>query len=185
MWQQQILTLEQAAVVVVATTGMYLAFMVLVHLLGQRSLARVSSSDLAASVAFGSLIGRAALGDVPYLGGGIVALVTLFVLQMVAGRLRRFVKPGSRLLNQPLVVMAGDSILHDNLERSLVAEDELASALRLRGIRSLDEIACVILEPTGEWSVLRRDRLIDPFMLEGVRGVERVPASLVADTRGS
>ena len=81
MWQRLMLSPAEAVAVVLATAGMYWALVVLVRLLGQRALARMSSTDLATAVALGAVIGRAALGYTPTLGAGVIALVTLFTMQ--------------------------------------------------------------------------------------------------------
>ena len=68
------ITPTEAAAVATGTVGMYLAMLLLVRVLGQRVLSGMSSFDLVAVIAFGSIIGRASLGDYPVLGSGIVAL---------------------------------------------------------------------------------------------------------------
>lgn len=175
MWQQLLLTPVEAVTVVVATTGMYWALVVLVRLLGQRALARMSSTDLATAVALGAVIGRAALGYTPTLGAGVVALVTLFAMQALAGQVRRGAHTARVMDNRPVLLMAAGEILPENLRRTHLTEEELSPALRLAGIGHRSEIACVVLEPTGELSVLRRGAALDRRLMADVRGVEHVP----------
>ncbi|MFH5823475.1 YetF domain-containing protein [Georgenia sp. AZ-5] len=62
-----------------------------------------------------------------------------------------------RLVNsQAVLLMAGPTVLRDELHRLRVTEAELRARLRQSGIRSDREVAAVILEPTGTISVLRR-----------------------------
>lgn len=176
---------QEALSVVIATTGMYVAMVLMVRLVGARILARLSSFDMAAVIAFGAVIGRAALGDTPRFGGGLVALGTLVALQLVAGRLRR-VRHGDRALTRhPVLLMAGPAVVEENLHRSHVTISDLHTALREAGVRRPDEVAAVIFEPTGSFSVLRRGALIDPMLLSGVVGASLVPSHFLGIPPGA
>ena len=183
------LTPTEALAVAIATTGMYVALVLFVRLLGQRVLSGMSAFDLGAVIAFGSVIGRAALGESPVLGGGLVALATLIVLQGLVGILRN---PGwgyRAVSVAPVLLMAGSQVLEEHMRRCHVLPQELQSRLRGSGIRHPDEVAAVIFEPHGGISVLRRGQRIDPLLLSGVVGGSLVPAELIshpdpADTPG-
>ncbi len=181
MWLEFGLNWVDAARVVASSIVFYVAVLLLVRFLGQRTLANLSSFDLAAIIALGAVIGRAILGDTPTLIAGLLGLATLLGLQAATGQLRRSSKV-ARMVNSPAVLlMAGSRLLDDNLTRSHVIESEVYSQLRLAGIRSLAEVACVILEPTGQISVLRRGQTIDRMLLADVVGIELVPATFIAD----
>lgn len=174
MLDQLLITPAQALQVAIATAAIYWVFVVLVRILGQGPLARVSSSDLASAVALGAVIGRAALGRTPNLAGGVVALLTLFAMQALAGQLQRVSRSRRLLDSPPLLLMAETKILHRNLKRCHMVEDELWPRLRLAGIGSPSDVACVILEPTGEISVIRRGARLDREMMLNVRGIEHL-----------
>ncbi|GAA2201274.1 hypothetical protein GCM10009849_25080 [Sinomonas flava] len=53
--------------------------------------------------------------------------------------------------------------------------------MRLSGIGSQSEVACVILEPTGEISVLRRGTPLERDMFHGVRGMEHLRGLFASD----
>lgn len=183
MWHDLFLTPTQGVTVIIATAGMYVVFVVLVRLLGQRALARMSSTDLATVVALGAVIGRAALGYTPTLGAGVLALITLFAAQALAGQIRRWSRTARVLDNPPLLIMAGDEIVAKNMRRSHLVEDELWRAVRLAGIRNRSELACVILEPTGELSVLRRGQPLERRLFVEVAGAELLPGDLFETNR--
>lgn len=157
--------------VVIATVAMYLALILLVRVLGQRSLASMSSFDLGCVVALGAVIGRTTLLATPTLMSGLVALVTLFVVQAAlrAFRANPFV---DRLMNRaPVLLMDGRGLLRDNMRRAHVTEDELRQTLRLAGVTRLDEIRCAVLERNGAISVLRRDGELDPDLVCDLPGL--------------
>jgi uncharacterized membrane protein YcaP (DUF421 family) len=66
--------------VVLSAVGIYLAFLLMVRLLGQRVLSRLSTFDAVVAVMLGAVAGRAVLGDTPTLAAGVLALGTLFAL---------------------------------------------------------------------------------------------------------
>lgn len=149
--------------VVLTTVVMYVVFLVLVRVMGRRSLAAMSASDIAAVTAFGAVLGRTTLLSEPTLTGGVVAMVTLFVLQ------RLFARAGKRS-GAPILLMAGPEIRHAELRRARVSVAELRQCLRLAGITRLDDVAWVVLEANGRMSVARRGATPDPFLVEDLPG---------------
>ena len=174
-WMEYGLNGVDAVRVVISCVTFYFGIILLLRVFGQRTLSSLSSFDVAAIIAMGAIIGRAILGDTPTLAAGILGLATLLILQALSGIGRRFgVIRG--VVNSPAVVlMAGREILTDNLAKTHVDHDEIIAKLRSAGIRNRDEVACVILESTGQISVIRRGAPIAEEMLVGVIGAERVP----------
>lgn len=168
MAEQFQIDLETAATVVVATVCVYTTFVVLVRLLGQRSLASLSSFDFACVVAFGAVLGRTVLLDDPTLIIGVIALVTFFAMQGLLGALRQN-RRIDRLMNRPPVLLAADGLLlRHNMRTVHVVEDEIRQALRRAGARSLGEVQYVVLERNGAVSVVRGGRPVDPWVLDDV-----------------
>lgn len=173
----------QALTIVLATVAMYAFLLVLLRVLGQRVSARLSTYDMAAIIIIGAIAGRATLGHTPTLAGGVVALLTLFSMRAVLGLLRLNPRGNSIINNPPIVVMAGTTIFLDALREAHVSENELWMALRQAGVRNDDEIAAVVLEPNGKFSVLRRGVPIDPRILAHTRGQDRIPRAFLGDKR--
>ncbi|WP_156760851.1 DUF421 domain-containing protein [Microbacterium karelineae] len=166
------ITWLEAAAVALATVGMYLALVLLVRVLGQRMLSGMSSYDLAAVIAFGGIVARAALGEAPVLGGGIVALITLVALQALSGVVRR-TRFGSRLVvNRPVLLMAGPEIIERHMRRCHVSTAELHSRLRQAGVSHPDQVGAVVFEPSGALSVVRAGQPIDPRVFDEVIGAD-------------
>ncbi|TQN35689.1 uncharacterized protein DUF421 [Blastococcus colisei] len=163
-----------ALLVVITTIGMYLALVLFVRVLGQRTLASMSSFDLGCAIALGAVIGRTTLLLEPTLMVGLVAMATLFAVQISLVRLRRN-RWVDRLMNRPpVLLMDGPVPLHENLRASHVGEDELRQKLRLAGVRDPAEVRCVVLERNGSVSVIRQDRPLDPWLFDDVPGARRL-----------
>lgn len=161
--------------IIISCVVFYVGIIVLVRVFGQRALASLSSFDLAAIIALGAIIGRSILGNTPTLVSGVLALATMLVLQALTGRLRRFGRIEGIVNSPAIVLMAGDEVLLDNLARAHVDRGEVISKLRMSGIRQYREVACVILEPTGQISVTKRGLPLDEELLRGVIGADRIP----------
>lgn len=131
--------------IVVSALLVYAAVIVLTRLAGLRSLAKMSSFDFAATVAVGSTVASTALGSAPLVSGV-----------------------------EPMLLMAGGEALEDNLRHARVSREELWAQLRLAGVHRRDQVHAVILETTGDMSVLQGDGPFDRELLQGVRGAEHL-----------
>lgn len=169
------ITVDEAAAVVVAAVGIYLAFLLLVRVLGARSLTGMSAFDLAAVVGLGAIIGRTPLLAEPRLVVGALALVTFFVTQGILGFLRS--RPAlTRLLTpRPVLLVHRGERLEANLRRSHVSEAELRSAVRAAGLPGLAQVGGMVLEPTGRLSVLSVSAVEDEWLMADVDVPERDP----------
>jgi uncharacterized membrane protein YcaP (DUF421 family) len=161
-----------AATVVVSAVGVYVGFLALIRMVGQRALAAMSRFDFAAAITVGAVMGRAVLGYTPTLAAGLIGMATLFALQAVFGLLRRSRRVDRALSNLPLLLVANGAVLNDNLREAKIVEDVLRQKLRLAGIHRYADVAAVILERTGAVSVPRRGETIAPELLADVRGRE-------------
>lgn len=175
MWSRLAVTWPEAALVVVSALTVYAAFTVLVRLLGQRTIARMTTFDVLVVLVLGSVAGRVITGYTPSLAAGVLALVVLFgahlAVQRIASR-----RPWSRLLrDRPVLLMAGGVAVDDQLRRTGVTPADLRAVLRLKGVRNPAEVACVVLEATGELSVVQASAPLDRALFADVLGADLIP----------
>lgn len=155
--------------VVVSALVIVAVLLVLLRLLGQRSVARMTTFDVAVLLVLGSAGGRVITGYTPTLGAGLIAITVLIVLRSLADRMAR-TSWGARLIrNRPILLVEGEQILQENLARARVSNEQLWEALRLAGVRNLGEVGHVVFETTGAVSVLRKGAPLDSRLLEGVQ----------------
>lgn len=177
MSEQFTISATTAATVVVTTVGIYLAFIVLVRVMGSRVLTGTSSFDLACVVAFGAVLGRTALLAEPTLAIGVTALATFVAMQALLGLLRQ-VPLFDRWLNHPPVLLVSDGqLLTHNMRKAHMVEDEIRQAVRRAGARSLSDVRCIVLERNGALSVVRSDQSVDPWLLEDVATPKELPGA--------
>ena len=162
-----------AVAVVLSTALLYVAFAGLLRWYGQRLFASASSFAVAIATVLGAVVGRATLGRTPTLGGGVLALGTLFVIGTVVGQVRRS-RPTPESRHRAVAVMVDGEIDRDALRSRRVDELTVWTALRSAGVRDPAEVALVVLEATGQLSVIRAGDPIHPAMLTGVRHADAV-----------
>ena len=165
------ITWEVAGLTVLVTLAALLFVVALVRLYGLRSFAKMAAHEFAATVAMGSLLAATAGGSIP-LVQGCVSLGALFFGQWVFQRVR--VRGGESIVdNTPVLLMAGPVILYDVLRSKGVTEADLRGKLREANVLHLEQVRAVVLEATGDVSVLHGPvdgPLLDPVLLEGVQG---------------
>lgn len=168
-----------ALAIVISTVVMYSAFALLLSRFGQRMYASPSSLDLAVVTVLGAIVGRAILGQVPTLSGGLLALATLFLLETIGGRVRRIERLKARQRHRATAVMVNGRIDRAELRKHGLDETALWSALRQGGIVHPDQVALVVLERGGRLSVMRAGQPVHPAVLTGVRRASEIRAQLV------
>lgn len=154
-------------VVVVAAIAIYLWVIAATRVLGLRSFAKLSAFDFAMTVATGSVIASVALGSVT-LTVGLTAVAVLFAAQYAVARLRRNTTVGGLIDNQPLLLVYEGRILDDHLARARLTRTDLLSKLRGANVTEIAAVRVVVLETTGDVSVITGPGPIDPALLDGV-----------------
>ncbi|QFT77324.1 DUF421 domain-containing protein [Erythrobacter sp. THAF29] len=143
---------------------------VLIRINGLRSLSKMTNFDFIMTVALGSLLAGAAQADKwAIFLQAIIAMVGLFIAQWLSARLRKASDTWEDIAqNEPLMLMRNGEILHDALKKSRVAESDLIAKLREANVLDFSEVRAVVLETTGDVSVLHGDKL-DERLIENVR----------------
>jgi uncharacterized membrane protein YcaP (DUF421 family) len=168
-----------AVAIIVSTVLLYAAFTLVLSRLGQRLYASPSSLELAVVTVLGAIVGRAILGHVPTLSGGLLALATLFTLELLAGRVRRTERMQARRRHRATAVMIHGRVDRPELRKHGLDEAALWGALRLAGVAHPAEVALVVLERGGKFSVIRAGREMHPSVLMGVRHADQLRGQLI------
>lgn len=143
--------------ILVSTLIMFAGVTLATRAMGLRSFSKMSSTDFVTTVAVGSLIASVIASPDPSAVKGLMALASLFALKLAAAAIRRRIKPVRVLLdNEPLYLMRGTEVLQANLAAAAVSLSELHAKLRQANVWSYDQVISVVLETTGDVSVLQR-----------------------------
>lgn len=161
---------EPAARGIVLTIVALVWIVALVRLVGLRSFSKMTSFDFVATVAAGSLLATAATSDgwIAYVQA-IVALGALFAAQYLIARLRKTSDAFEYAVqNEPLLLMRDGVMIEEALKQSRVARSDIIAKLREANALDFSKVRAVVLETTGDISVLHGDT-VDERLLDGVR----------------
>ena len=145
--------------VVVLSAITYVALSSLIRLYGKRTIAQMNPGDFVVTVAIGSVAGSMIVfAEVP-LANGLAALTALLAMQFLAELLTskshriRKVVDGS-----PTLLVHQGVLLKRNMERENVDEEDVFAAMRQHGIAELKDVATVVLEIGGGFSVIPKEK---------------------------
>jgi uncharacterized membrane protein YcaP (DUF421 family) len=143
----------------------------LVRVLGLRSFSKMASIDFVMTVAMGSLLASAATAaDWQELSQILAAVAALFGLQWLFAKGRRASDSFQAAVeNEPVLLMEHGHVLDAALDATRVGRGDLMAKLREANVGRLDDVRAVVLETTGDVSVLTKE--CDESLLEGVRRV--------------
>ena len=157
---------------VLSAVLIYTVLIILVRIVGLRSFSKMTSVDFAMTIAIGSILASTILTASPSFPQAAVALASLFVIQWVVARFRKDTEWMEEAVdNDPVVLMTNERILRENLEKTRVSENDLWGKLRAANVLDPSEVRAVVLETTGDISVLHGDpdgRPLHPCILRGV-----------------
>ncbi len=153
-------TWATALLAVLSTLGIYISTVVYTRIAGLRSFSKMSSFDFAITVAVGSLVASVSLTSSSLLTG-VVALGTLFAVQAGVALLRRVAQFNKVVDNEPLLLMAGERMLSDNLRQARITENDVRAKLRESNVLNYGAVRAVVMETTGDVSVIHGEGELD------------------------
>lgn len=172
VWNWTASSWKTLPLVFASTLGVYLLIIAYTRAFGLRSFSKMSSFDFAATVAVGSLMATTIVSPSPSLVQGAAALLSLYVLQRALAWMRQRSDAVAKIVdNDPILLMAGETILEENLKKTGITRSDLRSKLREANVLTLAQVRAVVLETTGDISVLHGDAdgpELEMWLLEGV-----------------
>lgn len=157
----------EIALVAVSAVGMLLIAIAVIRVNGLRSLAKMSSFDFVVTIALGSIVATVVATSTS-LWTGAFAFAALLALQWIVSQLRRRAGLDRFIDNTPILLMVGADLIHENLDRARVTEDDVRGKLREANVTHLSQVLVVVFEATGDISVLHGSGPLDERLLEGV-----------------
>ena len=141
----------------------------LVRIVGLRSFSKMTNFDFVMTVAMGSLLaGAAQTNEWVDLAQIITAMAALFTIQYCVSRLRqRSDTFDGAIQNKPVLLMKDGIVLHEALRTTRVSKGDLMAKLREANAIDLSTVRAVVLETTGDVSVLHGAH-VDEALLEGI-----------------
>lgn len=146
---------EPLARIVVVGTLTYLALVLVLRISGSRSLASMNAFDFIVTVAIGAVFGRGLTAKSVSLAEVGIALLLLVSLQFLVAWLQtRWSGLMGIITNPPALLYYRGEFLHEAMRRERVTEAEMQAAVRKKELGSMTEVEAIVLESSGEFSVI-------------------------------
>lgn len=143
----------------VVGTMAYVALVLALRVSGNRTLAKLNAFDLIVTVALGSVLASILLSEGVALAEGVVAFVLLIGLQYLVAylsvRSRGFAQT---VRSEPALIARDGEPLPQAMHRARVTRAELDSVLRNQGFDDVSQVASVVLESDGSFSVVGQSK---------------------------
>jgi uncharacterized membrane protein YcaP (DUF421 family) len=139
-------------------TVVYLAIAVMLRLTPTRQTGSLSPNDMIALVIIGTLAADAIIGEAKGMAD-LLLMVLVIMLWDYLFNLAEFYLPRYRRIAQhePTLLIHNGMLLHRNLQKEKLTEEELMANLRKRGFAEVHDVRLALLEADGEISVLGKD----------------------------
>lgn len=168
-----IFTSPQAALMIaISTAGIFATLVIFTRISGLRSFSKMSALDFAITIAVGSVIASTLLSKSISIGEGVVALGSLFAIQTSLAFFRKRSDAIAKLIdNDPRLLMRNGEFIQSALTKTNVTEADIIAKLREANVMQFSQVLAVVLETTGDISVLHSsepDAKLQPDLLRSV-----------------
>lgn len=153
--------------VVAVGAAAYVALVILLRVVGKRTLAKLNAFDLVVTVALGSTLATVLLNADVSWAEGATAFGVLAALQLVVSWTTSRAPGGRAALTAHPTVIVRDGVLDEDAMRAQrLTVGEVRQALRSSGVGGLDRVQQVVLESDGTLSVIQTSAAGDGWALE-------------------
>ncbi|MBI1806909.1 MAG: DUF421 domain-containing protein [Ignavibacteria bacterium] len=144
--------------IVLRSAIVYIVVLVGLRLGGKRHLAQLSVVDLVLILLISNAVQNAMVGNDSSLVGGIVAAVTLFIVNYgVSFLFYRFQKFDRIFEGSPTLLVHDGKVVPEHLSRERITDEELERAIREHGIGRIEDVKNAVMELDGTISVIPRE----------------------------
>ena len=143
--------------VVIVGVCAYVGLVFLLRVTGKRTLSKMNAFDLVVTVALGSTLAATLLNTSVPLANGLAGFAMLILVQFVVAWTCARSDLADRIVKStPTVVLWRGEILREVMEAERLSEEEVLTAVRQAGLGSYDDVQAVVLETTGDISVIKK-----------------------------
>jgi uncharacterized membrane protein YcaP (DUF421 family) len=147
--------MEAVLMIILRPAIIYLVIIFGIRIFGKKELSQLSVIDLVFILLISNAVQNAMVGENLTLWGGIVAALTLFVVNYAFKNIFLKSKKISELIQgSPLMLVYHGKVLQKHLKESRLSHDELEAAIREHGVENIEDVDLAVLEVDGNISVL-------------------------------
>ena len=140
------------------SVAVYLFILIAIRLFGKKELSQLSTSDLVLILLISNAVQNAMVGSDSSLGGGLIAALTLFIINYVFKLVMYKNKSATILIEGNTTILIYKGVINEEtIKREKITHDELEAVVREHGVVSSSEVEIAILERDGNISVVSKD----------------------------
>lgn len=133
----------------------YISIVFFLRISGKRTLTKMNAFDLIVTIALGSMLAAVSLNKNIALLDGVIAFMLLIFLQYILTWLSvRSKKFKNIITSNPSLLIYKGELLEDTMIKERITLDELNMAVRNQGISDISKVDVLILETTGDISII-------------------------------
>jgi len=160
--------------IVLRTSAVFLALLLLTRALGKRELSEMTAFELVLLVVVGDLVQQGATQEDMSVTGALIAVSTLAIWVLAMSYVGfRWNRARSVIEGTPVIVVDHGRVVEQAIRYERVTTDEVLEGARSQGIEDLGSVRWGLLEPDGRFS----------FLLEDGQGGQQVRAKARAKPR--
>jgi uncharacterized membrane protein YcaP (DUF421 family) len=145
--------------VIAGKTAIIYVFLIAgLRLLGKRELGQMSIYDLVLIIVIANSVQNAMVGKDTSLAGGMVAALTLLLLNRAfTWLLTRRPELRQLMIGEPVLIVRDGKLLDRPMKHEGVTREHILAAMREHGIANIDNVQMAVLEVDGAISIIPRE----------------------------
>ena len=141
--------------IILRSSVVYICIVLFIRLFGKKEISQLSVIDLVFILLISNAVQNAMVGDNTSLLGGLVAAVTLFILNSGLRFLIYKYKPFEKFLEgEPVILIYKGTVMTKQMKDVKITMEELHATVREHGVEKITEVDLAVLEIDGNISVL-------------------------------
>lgn len=151
--------LRNYLLIILCTAAVYIIVFIVLRLSGKKELSQLTIFEFVFVLLISEAVQNSMLLGKDDFASGIVALVTLFLLNYLFERQTFYNTKFFRLVEgNPVILLYKGKILHRHLRENRIRVEELEAAIRENGCLHEDEVEQAVLETDGHISIIPKNR---------------------------
>ncbi len=143
---------------VVRATVVFLFLFFVCRIWGRKHLGQLSPFDFILLLIISECFQSALQGEEQSITGGMIALITLVLLNTIVNRITFFSTNLEKIIDGKPKILISNGIVDDEMrKKEVLSYQDLHSALRMEGVMEISEVLQATIEPNGRISVVRKE----------------------------
>jgi uncharacterized membrane protein YcaP (DUF421 family) len=158
----------------IITIMAYLVMLTFLRVSGKRTLSKMNAFDFIVTVALGSTLANVTLNkDVALVDGALAFFMLIFLQYLLTWLSVRMKSVKNLITSKPTMLLYKGEVLNDVLKSERITIEELYMSARQKGIEDLSQIDIIVLETTGDITIMPSVERVEAQTLQDVQKHEQ------------